>query len=94
MAGERRFRYLDVDGRWQEQVLPASALAFTWCQVPVIYRLVNNKQSSLDVTLDKGGQLTLPELILPAERSAEIFQRSGKVRGLTVNVTAEQLFSD
>ncbi len=94
ISGERRFRYLDVDGCWQEQVLPASALAFTWCQVPVIYRLVDSKQSSLDVKLEKGGQLTLPELVLPAEQSAEIFQRSGKVRGLTVNVTAEQLFPD
>jgi hypothetical protein len=33
------FRYLDVDGAWQAIEVPAGGLAFTWCQVPVVYRL-------------------------------------------------------
>jgi hypothetical protein len=91
---ERSFCYLDVDGCWQEQLLPASALAFTWCQVPVIYLLADDEQTSLEVTLDDDCHLVFPELVLPAEQSAEIFQRSGVVRRLTVKVTAEQLFPD
>jgi hypothetical protein len=91
---ERSFCYLDVDGCWQEQLLPASALAFTWCQVPVIYLLADDGQPSLEVTLDDDRHLTFPELGLPVEQSAEIFQRSGVVRRLTVKVTAEQLFPD
>ena len=32
----RKFRFLDVDGNWQEIDVPAGGLAFTWCQVPVV----------------------------------------------------------
>jgi hypothetical protein len=91
---ERSFCYLDVDGCWQEQVLPASALAFTWCQVPVIYLLADDEQTLLEVTLDDDRHLTFPELVLPVDQSAEIFLRSGVVRRLMVRVTAEQLFPD
>ncbi len=34
----RQFRFLDVDGNWQEIDVPAAGLAFTWCQVPIDLR--------------------------------------------------------
>ncbi len=60
----------------------------------MIFRLGDDRQPSLEVTLDDGSQLTFAEPVLPADRSAEIFRRSGVVRRLTVKVTAEQLFPD
>jgi len=35
------FRYIDVNGEWCEFPLPEKSLAFTICQVPVVYRLSN-----------------------------------------------------
>ena len=33
------FRYLDVSRRWRELTVPAAGLAYTWCQVPLVYQL-------------------------------------------------------
>ena len=43
-----RFRYLDVHGDWRETALPARALAFTWCQVPIVYRLDDESETVAD----------------------------------------------
>jgi hypothetical protein len=39
MSAQRQFRFLDVGGHRQELTVPASGLAFTWCQVPIVYHL-------------------------------------------------------
>ncbi|MFT4604207.1 MAG: hypothetical protein ACI9W4_000936, partial [Rhodothermales bacterium] len=39
ISDARPFRYLGVGGDWQELEVPASGLAFTWCQVPLVYTL-------------------------------------------------------
>jgi len=33
------FNYLDLAGHWQEKALQEGTLAFTWCQIPIIYKL-------------------------------------------------------
>ncbi|MGB5585322.1 MAG: hypothetical protein WBO93_17235, partial [Gammaproteobacteria bacterium] len=75
----RQFRFLDVDGNWQEIDVPAAGLAFTWCQVPLIYELSDEANASLTVTWDDGAKQTYPELALSPEMSAELFRRSGRV---------------
>jgi hypothetical protein len=47
VADARPFRYLDVEGHWQHLEVPAGALAFTWCQVPILYRLDDDAPASL-----------------------------------------------
>ena len=89
-----RFRYLDVDGDWQELPVPSSGLAFTWCQVPVIYALGNGAGASLTATLDDGSEQSHEDLTLSAGTSAEIFRRSGRVRKLTVTFGPDRLFGD
>jgi hypothetical protein len=88
----RRFRYVDVHDCWQEIGVPASGLAFTWCQVPIVYHLGTAGEPSLTVTLEDGSHRTLLQLSLPEDLSAEIFRRSGRVRQLTVELPDEVLF--
>jgi hypothetical protein len=90
----RQFRFLDVDGNWQELEMKSGALAFTWCQVPVIYQLDDDAAPSLTVTLADGTKHTRKELALSSEKSAELFQRSGRVRQITVVVQTSQLFAE
>jgi hypothetical protein len=85
------FRFLDVDGRWQEQPVPARGLAYTWCQVPIVYRLVDRGPPALTVTLADGSSQTLAALSLPAAISDELVRRSGRVRGLSLDVPRELL---
>jgi hypothetical protein len=85
-AAPRQFRYLDVDDEWQELTLPASSLAYTWCQVPIVYRLRSEGRPALAVTLRDGSIETLPQMSLPADLSAELFRRSGRVRQISLDL--------
>ena len=93
-AKARSFRYLDVRGDWQEIEVPAGALAFTWCQVPIIYRLVETDAPALTLTYEYGMTQTLPALSLPESMSAELFLRSGHVRQIDVGLRPENLLAD
>jgi hypothetical protein len=86
-------RYLDTAGNWQTIALPAHSLGFTWCQVPCIYHLGDDTQPSLSVTGHDGESHTMPGLTLPADISAEIFQRRGSVKRLDLVVPRRQLFA-
>jgi hypothetical protein len=87
----RRFRFLDVDGQWRELTVPASGLAFTWCQVPIVYRLRSEGRPALEITRQDGSVLALPQSSLPAELSAELFRRSGRIRSISVDIPREVL---
>jgi hypothetical protein len=83
VSAQSKFCYLDVDGNWQDLAVPANCLAFTWCQVPVIYRLDDGAEPSLTITRDDGTEQALKERMLSAEDSASIFERSGRIRALS-----------
>lgn len=82
LAGGGRFAYVDVAGRERSLALPAHALAFTFCQVPVVYRfgcreatiLIRRGEAIEEVAGDR----------LPAAAAAEVFRRTGTVTGLEV----------
>ena len=89
-----QFRCLDVHGQWQELTVPASGLAFTWCQVPIVYHLRGEGRPSLTITLEDGGSQTLQQLSLPAELSSELFRRSGRIRQVSLALPKEALLGD
>jgi hypothetical protein len=89
-SGARRFRFLDVDGQWQTIEVPVSGLAFTWCQVPIVYRL-RDGLPALTITWKDGSTQVLPVLSLPSETSSELFRRSGEVRQILVEFPAQAL---
>ena len=89
----RQFRFLDIDGNWQEIDVPAAGLAFTWCQVPVVYRLNDKIEPGLTVLWDNGDKQTFPELALSPELSAALFQRSGRIRQLELSIRENLLFA-
>ena len=86
------FRYLDVADNWQSIAVPSHGLAFTWCQVPILYLLSDDQQPALNISWDDGKQEVLTQLQLTTEESAELFKRSGRIRQLTVVLSTEQLF--
>jgi hypothetical protein len=88
----RAFRYLDIDDNWQEIPVPAGGLAFTWCQVPIVYELGDNQGVTL--TLNDGDQQALDQLDLPPELSTELFERSGRIRQITVRIASTHLFAE
>jgi hypothetical protein len=87
----RRFRFLDIHGQWQELTVPASGLAFTWCQVPIVYRLRSEGRPALSITRQDGSIQTLSQLSLPASESSELFRRSGHIRQISLDIPGEAL---
>jgi hypothetical protein len=90
----RQFRFLDVAGDWQETEIPLNSLAFTWCQVPIVYILSGAAGPALSVKWDDGQEQSFDGLALPAEVSNELFQRSGRVRQLTARFGDHLLFAE
>ena len=94
ISSPRTFCFLDVDGKWQDIPVPESGLAFTWCQVPFVYRLDDSAEPTVTVTRDDGSQLTLTDLALPPEVSTEVFLRSGRIRQIDLVFRPSDLFSE
>lgn len=80
---EAAFEYYDIRDEMKVIQLTTRQLAFTYCQVPVVYELA--EKSEITVTLSgetnhfEGGQLS-------KELSAEIFGRTGMVEKIHVSV--------
>jgi len=86
------FRYVDVNQQWQEINVPVMGLAFTWCQVPIVYQLNNGVKPSLTVTYNDGKQQIFSHLSLSAKESSALFVRSGQIQQLTLTITTDHLF--
>ena len=89
-----RFRFLDVDDEWQSLAVPENALAFTWCQVPVIYRLGQEASPGLEVTFRDGSTRAAPDLVLPKEVGQAVLRRTGEIRLITVDLPSNLLLQD
>jgi hypothetical protein len=81
------FRYVDVRGVEQVVDLPPSSLAFTFCQVPVVYR----RGTALRLSIERadGVERVLSGAAIPAEVSAEVFRRTATVRAIRVTLPAD-----
>ena len=90
----RSFCYLDVDGNWQTLALPAASLAFTWCQVPFVYVLADRAPDSIEIEFDDGTMTPMRDARLPADLAAQVFERTGRVRKVTVRIPPDALYGD
>ncbi len=92
-AESKPFSYLDVDGQWQELTVPQRGMAFSWCQVPIVYRLAEAAEQGVSVTWDDGEHQALPGPALPTDIALHVFRRSGRVRLIELVLNTNQLLS-
>ena len=78
------FRYVDLGGAEQSIELDAGQLAFTYCGVPVVYRRAETP--AVRVSEADGEPRQLDGAALSREMSAEVFQRTGAVARIDVDV--------
>ena len=93
-AEPRSFSYLDVFNAWQHIDIPASGLAFTWCQVPVVYVLDDDADAGVEIELDDGARSQFKDFRLPANLCADIFERTGRIRKITATFGRDRLFGN
>ena len=90
----RPFCYLDVFQQWQEIDVPEDALAFTWCQVPILYILDDSKQGRIVVSRSDDTEEVRDGMKLGQTNLAALTSRSGEIRALTVYIPSTMLLSD
>ncbi|MBK9034471.1 MAG: hypothetical protein IPL61_24925 [Myxococcales bacterium] len=82
------FQPIAVDGQRLRIPLPPDTLAFTYCQVPVIYHLSTARR--VIVTDATGARHEVPGDTLDAARSAAVFMRTGAVTRIDVDTAPGQ----
>jgi hypothetical protein len=80
----QNFNYVDVAQEKQSIALEKDSLAFTICQVPVVYKKAS--KASTVVEFFEGSAKTFDANTLDAETTTQIFQRTNKIKQLCVFV--------
>jgi hypothetical protein len=80
----RNFNYVTINKEHKTFAPEIGSLCFTFCQVPIIYRLA--KESSMEITKQDGSTTSYNSLHVDAETSAHIFRRTGEIAQITVHV--------
>jgi len=84
LAEDAVFSYVDSGGKNRTLDLDAGSLAFTFCQVPVVY--TRGEDASISVRYSGGREERVEGNSLPAEVSALVFARCGDVERIDVRV--------
>jgi hypothetical protein len=90
VTGRTEFAYYDVANVKQQLRLQAGELAFTYCQVPVVFHLA--QKDSLTVLRTGGARRHSEKLSLDANTSREVFERTGTVVRIEVCLSMDSLF--
>ncbi len=85
LTAKSEFIYYDVAGTQRRLTLKPGELAFTYCQVPVIYRLA--QKDSLTIVRSNGARHHGEPLCLDSAVSREIFERTGGVARIEVGLS-------
>ncbi|PHI21153.1 hypothetical protein CEQ90_03790 [Lewinellaceae bacterium SD302] len=85
----KTYKYVDLHERPCHLDIQAGELAFTYCQVPVVYRLADT--ASVELELTEGDTQTFDGLTLDRKTSQQIFGRTGKVQQINVSIPRNSL---
>lgn len=84
------FNYFDVESKSHTLELPAGSLAFTICQVPVVYELTTSDMS-VKVTYNNGTCDSTSQSFLCHEQSEKLFNRVNEIARIDVSVPDGQI---
>ncbi|MCB9035526.1 MAG: hypothetical protein H6557_02790 [Lewinellaceae bacterium] len=76
--------YFGLQGQEQQLELPAGSLGFTYCQVPIVYKL--SEKRGIAIFAGDGAARQLEGLEMEAADSARIFGRSGDIARIEVQL--------
>ena len=81
---ETTFNYIDVHGQEQSIELPPGSLAYTFCQVPIVY--ICSDDDRVDIAYSSGRRRQVAGHYLDVETSGHVFRRDGHIGRITVYV--------
>ncbi len=80
----KMFRYVDVNQNKKQLQLYRHELAFTYCQVPIVYSL--SGENSLEITYHDGSINSHTGLTLDTSISEKLFRRTAEIESIKVNI--------
>jgi hypothetical protein len=86
-SAPQAFRHFDAAGRETSLELPAGALGFTFCGVPVVYHRTASAPR-LQLQFTDGTHRDFPDARLEPALSAEVFARTGRIARIEVALGA------
>ncbi len=84
LSNPQTFSYIDVNGKQKNLSLPPASLAFTFCQIPVIYVL--GERTKIEVTFTDGRVVTVDDRCLDTANTQLILDRDGQIEKLCVTI--------
>ncbi|MCU0442081.1 MAG: hypothetical protein MUE96_06760 [Bacteroidia bacterium] len=88
-TSDRVFRYVTIHKEHKIFEPPIGSLCFTFCQVPIVYRLAN--EHYMEIEKQDGTIIKQPAFELDVKVSMQIFNRTGDVVKITVYVNQSML---
>jgi hypothetical protein len=89
LVQEGLFSYFDVAKNKQEISISPGSLAFTYCQIPIIYKI--HDEPSINIEYQDGRKEKIEETTLPFDISNTIFCREGKIRKMEVCIPSKTI---
>ena len=85
LTEESVFEYLSLQGKFEQLKLYAGELAFTYCQVPIVYK--KGRGNGIRIGLKGGEEVSLSGTHrLGEDYSAALFERNGQVEWIRVDI--------
>jgi len=83
------FEYSTLDQKLVSMELTPNSIGFTCCQVPVKFSI--REEEALKVEFEDGSSMKIKGKELDEENSKEVFDRTGKVKSISVSLLESQL---
>ncbi len=80
----KHFDYPDVNSHLKQIQLDKGSLCFTYCQVPIIYKLAETE--SVEVMLSNNTATKFESLDMDTQTSRQIFERTGEITQVVVHI--------
>jgi len=80
----KTFTYVDIDKEVKEIEVEKDSLCFTYCQIPIIYKL--SEKEALKVEFNQGPSLEFTDLSIDLNTSKKVFERTGEISQIIVSI--------
>lgn len=84
LNADRDFRFLNANMEWQNEMIAAGELAFTYCSTLFIYR--KGKGTGVELIYHDGSRESNAQLNLSKEQSESLFKREGRIAKVYVDL--------
>ena len=90
MTDKRDFTFINIYKQKIHTTVDKNQLAFTYCQVPVMYNL-DDTDWQIEIQLNDGSNEEIKGRKINKKLSASIFKRNGNVRRINLRCPASEL---